>query len=78
MCTSDGYIVDIYGLNPAFKKDNDLIFNENSPEESESELQEGYILVLDRGYWSKNKLNFKNYNFFWPYPGMVEFFFRSV
>ena len=36
LCTSDGYIVDIYGLNPAFKKDNDLIYNENSAEESES------------------------------------------
>ena len=47
MCTCDGYIVDIYGLYQAnknnasiiediFKKDNDLIYNENSAEESES------------------------------------------
>ena len=43
-------MVDIYGLYPEFKKDNDLIFNENSAEESEFELQDGYILVLERGY----------------------------
>ena len=61
MCTTNGYIVDIYCLYPASKNDAsiledvlsenpDLIEKSDCNKEAESLIREGDVLILDRGF----------------------------